>query len=315
LHRLSFLALPLTILFATASGAQSAPRYRIADDTLRYEIDNPFRMYWLKGDTIGPAQHGHEVESHVWGGSEIHPTLVIRQLSLEVGRRTKTDTFDVAPSGRVEAINHRTPGAASRVDLLLRLPSSPLVLETRWSDTVRVTGTDPGGAQWYEVARDYRVARVFDTVGTRGVADVSASGTIRMRFGFWVDSAAGKSAWIDVTGRLLPYHQKVIHARWSGEAAWIPLGDFDLGVGYENHTSHPSRGDLPFYPSGISETEILFPYGSALFASRMGQLAGNHFLTVIEGRERLAEMGRLVLWHGAQDIIITPVSIGGSDGD
>jgi hypothetical protein len=103
--------------------------------------------------------------------------------------------------------------------------------------------------------------------------------------------------------KLLPYRQKIIHARWSGEACWIPLGDFQLGVGYENHTSHPSRGDILFYPGGISETEILFPYGSACFASKMGQLAGNHFLTVVEGREQLYAMGRKVLWQGAQDIV------------
>lgn len=102
--------------------------------------------------------------------------------------------------------------------------------------------------------------------------------------------------------RLLPYRQQIIHARWSGEACWIPLGDFELGVGYENHTSHPSRGDMLFYPGGISETEILFPYGSARFASKMGQLAGNHFLTIVDGREQLAALGKLVLWQGAQPI-------------
>jgi Protein of unknown function (DUF3830) len=102
--------------------------------------------------------------------------------------------------------------------------------------------------------------------------------------------------------KLLPYTQKIIHARWSGEACWIPLGEFQLGVGFENHTSHPSRGDILFYPGGYSETEILFPYGSACFASKMGQLAGNHFLTVIDGQAQLADMGKLVLWQGAQDI-------------
>ncbi|MEN9936483.1 MAG: hypothetical protein RLZZ387_3062 [Chloroflexota bacterium] len=102
---------------------------------------------------------------------------------------------------------------------------------------------------------------------------------------------------------LLPYRQKIIHARWSGEACWIPLGEFNLGVGFENHTSHPSRGDILFHPGGLSETEILFPYGSACFASKVGQLAGNHFLTVTEGQEHFAALGKLVLWQGAQDIL------------
>lgn len=101
---------------------------------------------------------------------------------------------------------------------------------------------------------------------------------------------------------LLPFRNQVIHSRWSGEAVWIPLGDLQLGVGYENHTSHPSRGDLLLYPGGFSETEILFTYGSSCFASKMGQLAGNHFLTVVEGSEQLYEMGRKLLWEGAQDI-------------
>ena len=103
--------------------------------------------------------------------------------------------------------------------------------------------------------------------------------------------------------RLLPFENQVIHSRWSGEAVWIPLGDFDTGLGFENHTSHPSRGDILLYPGGVSETEILFAYGSSRFASKMGPLAGNHFLTVVEGRERLMELGKLVLWHGAQPIV------------
>ena len=102
---------------------------------------------------------------------------------------------------------------------------------------------------------------------------------------------------------LLPYRQRLIHARWSGEACWIPLGDYQLGVGYENHTSHPSRGDLLWYPGGISETELLFAYSSSHFASKVGQLAGNHFLEIIDGQHRLEEMGRRVLYAGAQEIV------------
>lgn len=115
---------------------------------------------------------------------------------------------------------------------------------------------------------------------------------------------------------LLPYRQQLIHARWSGEACWIPLGDYQLGVGYENHTSNPSRGDLLWYPGGISETELLFVYGSSRFASKAGPLAGNHFLAIVEGGERLEEMGHHVLYRGAQDIVFesTPSAIGRSVG-
>ncbi len=105
---------------------------------------------------------------------------------------------------------------------------------------------------------------------------------------------------------ILPFANKIVQARWSGEAAWIPLGDFKLNVGFENHTTHPSRGDILFYPGGYSETEILFPYGSTCFASKMGPLAGNHFLTIREGLDQLPELGRMVLWQGAQDIRFEP---------
>ena len=101
---------------------------------------------------------------------------------------------------------------------------------------------------------------------------------------------------------MLPLKTQLIQARWSGEAAWIPFGDMNVDLGYENHTSHPAPGQLLLYPGGISETEILFPYGATLFASKMGQLAGNHFATVYEGTENLARLGKIVLWEGAQDI-------------
>jgi hypothetical protein len=102
--------------------------------------------------------------------------------------------------------------------------------------------------------------------------------------------------------RLLPYTQKLVHCRWSGEGCWIPLGEFKLDVGYENHTSHPAPGEILWYPGGFSETELIFAYGDVMFSSKLGQLAGNHFLTVVEGAEQLTAMGRKVLYEGAQSI-------------
>jgi hypothetical protein len=100
----------------------------------------------------------------------------------------------------------------------------------------------------------------------------------------------------------LPFESKVVHVRWSGEAVWIPLGDLDFGIGYENHTSFPAPGQILLYPGGISETEILLAYGGVHFASKMGQLAGNHFITLTSGLDLLPEIGKRALWQGAQDI-------------
>lgn len=102
---------------------------------------------------------------------------------------------------------------------------------------------------------------------------------------------------------VLPFKQKVIHVRWSGESTWIPLGELEVGVGFENHTSHPAPGEILLYPGGYSETEILLPYGGCMFSSIVGQLAANHFLTVVEGNENLRPLGELTLWQGAQEIV------------
>ena len=64
----------------------------------------------------------------------------------------------------------------------------------------------------------------------------------------------------------------------------------------------PAPGQVILYPGGVSETEILLAYGSVQFASKVGVLAGNHFLTVTDGAAQLPELGRTVLWGGAQEI-------------
>ena len=48
------------------------------------------------------------------------------------------------------------------------------------------------------------------------------------------------------------------------------------------------------------------------FQSKLGQLAGNHFATMTGDRDellsKLKDMGRRVLWQGAQDIVIEEVA-------
>ena len=122
-------------------------------------------------------------------------------------------------------------------------------------------------------------------------------------FNFLAETHPEAPKTVEAFMKLLPYTQKIIHVRWSGEGVWVPLGEFDLGVSFENHTSHPSVGDILFYPGGYSETEIIMAYGSCAFASKLGQLAGNHFLTITQGKENLRPLGMKCLWEGAQDVV------------
>ncbi len=101
----------------------------------------------------------------------------------------------------------------------------------------------------------------------------------------------------------MPFTSKIVHVRWSGEAVWIPLGDMDFGVGFEDATSHPAPGQVILYPGGVSETEILLAYGPCCFASKAGQLAGNHFITLTSNLDKLKELGPKTLWEGAQEIV------------
>jgi hypothetical protein len=130
------------------------------------------------------------------------------------------------------------------------------------------------------------------------VLEITAAG-----FTFWAHyEEAHAPATVAAFRAMLPFEEQVIHCRWSGESTWIPWGDRELGIPPENATCYPAPGQLLLFPAGISETELLFPYGHCAFASKAGALAGNHFATVVEGREHLPELGRLTLWDGAQPI-------------
>jgi hypothetical protein len=100
----------------------------------------------------------------------------------------------------------------------------------------------------------------------------------------------------------MPFEGEIVHVRWSGEGVWIPLGDKDFAVEYEDATSYPAPGQILLYPKGKSETEILIAYGSVQFASKAGTLAGNHFATITSDLEKLRTIGISTLWQGKKSI-------------
>jgi hypothetical protein len=111
-------------------------------------------------------------------------------------------------------------------------------------------------------------------------------------------AAAASCAWLL---RLVPIERDMLQARWSGEAGWVPLGS-QAPLPPENATAHPQRGQVLLYAGALSEPELLVPYGACAFASKAGVLAGNHVIT-LEGETRgLAEIGRDLLWKGAQTL-------------
>jgi hypothetical protein len=122
-------------------------------------------------------------------------------------------------------------------------------------------------------------------------------------YDFDADLETGKSpATCYAFKQVMPFASQVVHVRWSGEGMWIPLGDMDFAVGYEDATAYPAPGQILLYPKGKSETEILIAYGSVHFASKAGTLAGNHFATITSDLERLREIGVSTLWQGAKSI-------------
>ena len=114
--------------------------------------------------------------------------------------------------------------------------------------------------------------------------------------------AAPKSiAWLAAR---MPLEGTVMHARWSGEAAWMPLG-FQERLDSENATTYPHPGQILLYGGGRSEPELLIPYGACAFASRAGALAGNHIVTLEGNLDVLRTRAENLLREGAEPLHLT----------
>jgi len=90
-----------------------------------------------------------------------------------------------------------------------------------------------------------------------------------------------------------------------GVVRLIPYGDTKTGLPPENATTYPKVGEMVLYPGGVSETEMMLAYGCCHFGSKAGELAGNHFLTITEGKEKLMDIGRKILYNGAETVEIS----------
>jgi hypothetical protein len=103
--------------------------------------------------------------------------------------------------------------------------------------------------------------------------------------------------------KLLPLELPLIHARWSGESLWAPFTNSEA-LPLENCARYPRPGQVLIYGGGISEPEILVPYGPTAFASKAGALAGNHVITLIDADAKLAAIGQQVLWSGSRQLSV-----------
>src|SRR5207237_7773041 len=95
-----------------------------------------------------------------------------------------------------------------------------LRLTLTWSDTLHSSQAGgPGGAHTFTIIRSWRVARLFDSAGTR-LAELSASGDVHYRDGWWADSAVGSYAAIDVSGPVTEHALLSITAGQLVERSW-----------------------------------------------------------------------------------------------
>lgn len=112
------------------------------------------------------------------------------------------------------------------------------------------------------------------------------------------------TAWLT---KQFPINGALQHARWSGEAAWLPLSGAPQLLP-ENATAHPQPGHILLYTGVLSHAELLIPYGACAFASKAGTLAGSPVITLDNPLEDLRALGDLLIAKGMQPLTLKTFS-------
>jgi hypothetical protein len=113
-----------------------------------------------------------------------------------------------------------------------------------------------------------------------------------------LDAAPAAVTWLV---NQFPLAGTVQHARWSGEAVWLPLGGKPQ-LAPENATAYPRPGQILLYAGTMSQAELLLAYGACAFASKAGSLAGSPVVALDGPIEDLRALGSLLIDEGVQPL-------------
>lgn len=102
--------------------------------------------------------------------------------------------------------------------------------------------------------------------------------------------------------KAMPFQSQAIHNRWSGEAVWMPLGDLDFGVSYqEPHQPSRTRPDHPLSRRHQRDRNLGWPMAACITPARWAS-PWQSLHHPDPGLENLTAFGKTVLWKGAQNI-------------
>lgn len=273
---------------------QNQIEYRAGSETLWYQTDNPFTLYWVRGqDTLGGGPTRHVgIERHTWSSADGKLLGIVRQYSRDTKRDVKEDTFHVSISGQVLGI--RGPGnvPGGRIDLLMPLPTAvkSFAVGQQWADTLRQNSGDENGPQHYIIGRRLAVKAIVDRAG-RTVAEITSTGEVQFRLAFTTDSASGAFVWSDMRGPVEETFHFDVGSGQMLERTW----SMDLrGTGGVPNAA----GGMDTLPSGLRSRQNMRFVDSSQAKNWIRTLPGND--TTVTTAENGAVLLHVTDWKGSR---------------